>query len=203
MDDASSDNIVHVRRRESSGHILAARVGSSDVSKKVTGWRIMQRKVSGEDKVLLVPTSATRSKRHWYLDAGESICGQIIVWRRASKAMKWVPLPNTLRESTMRRKVDRQVAFLSPALSPPLRKREKSGATTANKGCKCALGAPCKRLRLESAAAGRLPHCEPRLATFPSTKQVFIFVFFYFATYTHTHNHTHTQTWRGGAVARW
>ena len=118
LGDTSSENIVHIRPRESSGHILAARVGNraSEVSKKVKGWRIMQRKVSGEVKVLLVSTSATRSKRHWYLDTGESICGQIIVWRRANKVMKWVPLPNTLRESTMCRKVDHEVSFLSPAL---------------------------------------------------------------------------------------
>lgn len=209
VDDTSSKNIVHVRARQLSGHILAARVGKNDVLDKVKGWRIMQSQVSDVVKVLLVPTSATRSKRHWYLDETESIHGQKITWRRAGQVMKWVPLPSTLRESTMRRKVDRQVSFLSPALSPPLRKKSKLDKAV-NNGCKCSLGSPCKRLRLETAAEGRLPHCQPRLAKFPSTKKVFLHIciisrvhictrtarhiHMHTLTYTYTHSHTRTRT---------
>ena len=65
VDDMSDRNIVHIRPRQKSGHILAARVGSNGVCDKITGWRIMQRQVSGAAKVLLVATTAARSKRHW------------------------------------------------------------------------------------------------------------------------------------------
>ena len=161
----------------------------------------MQRQVSDVVKVLLVPTTAFRSKRHWYLDAGES-GGQMIVWRKAGKVMKWVPLPSTLRESTMRRKVQREVSFLSPALSPPLRKKGKLD-TSGNKGCKCSLGSPCKRLRLESAAAGRLPHCEPRLAKFPSSKKVEILFIRNGLFHTYTYAHARTTAHIHGEVRRW
>lgn len=193
VDDTSSKNIVHVRPRQSSGHILAARVGKNDVLDKIKGWRIMQTQVLDVVKVLLVSTTATRSKRHWYLDQDESIHGQVITWRRAGQTMKWVPLPNTFRESTMKRKVDRQVSFLSPALSPPLRKKSKSNKA-GNDGCKCTLGTPCKRLRLETAVAGHLPHCDPRLAKFPSLKKVLLHIWIISHTRTHIpHTHTHTE----------
>ena len=77
--------------------------------------------------------------------------------------MKWVPLSSKFRKTTMQERAHRRVAMLTPIVSPKLRKRGRSSYSQSN-GCKCALGSPCKRLRLQNTA---LPPCDPRLAKFP------------------------------------
>ena len=209
LDDVASTNVVHVRRRETSGHILAAAVDKDNKTCKNNdlrsslGWRILQRQTdpNGDSQVLLVPTNAPRAKRHWYLDKKVSIPDKMLVWRRGGRKMQWVPLPLSLRESTLKRKADREVALLSPAFSPPLRKKGRCETAKSN-GCKCSLGGPCKKLRLQSAAAGRLPACDPRLCKFPSKKKVFIthvqhthtYACMHARTYIHTYIRTHMRT---------
>lgn len=167
MDDSSGNHIINVRPR--SGKFLAVRVQSVVGTDTTPGWRIMYAKGVAK-KVILVPTSATRSKKHWILDNKKSITNKI-VWTRAKEQMTWIALPNVVRASTTRVQADRRVSILSPALSPPLLPKGKA-ATAQNQGCPCALGEQCRKLRFDARHMGTLPPVDPRLAKFPSTKTV-------------------------------
>ena len=162
VDDASKNNIIQVKKR-ASGHVLAARVDTDG-----KGWRIMESRDSVVPKVILVPTNAPRARANWILDTQASTFGGSITWRRAGKPMTWVPLPTSVRRSTLQHRVERRVSMLSPALSPPLRKRGRIDSSQ-NKGCKCALGDVCRRLRLKTT----LPPCQPRLAAYPKDSKVY------------------------------
>ena len=181
VDDTSGNNVINVRRRQASGHVLAVRVKSEK------GWRIMK-DVTKAAKVILVPTNESRSFTHWILDVQKSKPNNV-VWSRAGKVMTWIALPNLVRESTMIKRADRRVAVLSPAFSPPLRKTGGK-CYKQNQGCACALGEKCQKLRLDAARLGKLPACDPRLCAYPSAKKVCTCV----VVVVHLHTHCDTQT---------
>ena len=141
------------------------------------GWRVMNRCHDQTNKLLLVPTTATRAKTHWILDKKKSQ-GKVLTWTRAGKVMRWIPLPITTRISTFLRRADNRVSDVSPGLSPPPRKRKKLNPNLnveevgENHGCKCRLGNVCKHARLEAVDNGELPKGDLRLSEFPSTKKV-------------------------------
>ena len=169
--DTSKKNIVYVRTR-TSGNVLAARGTEGETS---MGWRVMNRCHDPTNKLLLVPTTATRAKQHWILDKKQSQ-SKVLCWTRAGKVMKWVPLPMTTRRTTVLRRADNRVSDVSPGLSPPLRKRQKYNhegiRAGENHGCKCRLGDVCVKARLKAREEGELPMGEPRISQLPSTAPV-------------------------------
>ena len=163
VDAPPSENILEMKGRDESGNIYVMR---ADIDNK--GWKLTQTRGSTVPKIILVPTRAPRAKQNWTLDKEESAPGSRLTWRLADRVMTWIPTASTVRESTLQQRVERRVSILSPTLSPPPRKRGRSDSSQ-NKGCKCALGEACRRLRLKT----KLPACQPRLAAYPKQSKVY------------------------------
>ena len=127
-------NVAIIVRSRPCGHVYALSVSADTTTSNSKGWRLYK----DGSRVLLVPTTATRSKTHWLLDTEQST-DILLVWRQAGKQMRWIPSPGTFRPSTLRDRSDRLVAPLDGAPSPPAPKRGKI-ALKDNDGCHCSIG---------------------------------------------------------------